>query len=285
MTMIAHNNGITARTESSEDDVIEQMTGRRHVSWSQLSGYRGCPRRWHFSHVEGVEPSHISSALVLGSAFHDAAQYHFEQRLIDQAVDHDVLCDVFQQAWDDNVGDIPIRYSKTENKASAKATGIRMLKAFSESDLASPPGTIIGIEEILSGTIHPELPTLTARLDLCYVTDYALVVIDWKSSRSRWPATKAEECSDQLVLYGELASELAPGLPVQLSFGIVTKAAKPAVQKLDIHAETAKRADKVIEQLLPVYRGMKAGIDYPNPTPMCSGCGYKHRCPAFNRTR
>ncbi|MGB0766265.1 MAG: RecB family exonuclease [Phycisphaeraceae bacterium] len=282
MTMIAHNNGLATPTEPNEDDAIEAITGRRHISWSQLSGYRGCPRRWHFSHVEGVEPSHVSSALLLGSAFHDAVQYHFEQRLIGDAPNHDALCDVFHQAWDDQVNDIPIRYSKGEDEASSKATGVRMLKAFQESELASPPGTIVAVEETFSGRLHPELPTLTARVDLCYLTDDALTVLDWKTSRSRWPATKVQESADQLVIYGQLAGELAHDVPVQLSFGVVSKAAKPAVQKLDVPTESSERAGAVISQLLPIYQGMKSGIDYPNPSPMCSGCSYKHRCPAFN---
>ena len=282
MTMIAHNNGIATPTEPNEDDVIEALTGRRHISWSQLSGYRGCPRRWHFSHVESAEPSHVGSALLLGSSFHDALQYRFEQQMIGEAPGHDVLCDVFHQAWDDQIGDIPVRYSKGEDEASAKATGVRMLKAFEASELAAPPGTILAVEETMSSRLHPELPTLTARVDLCYVTDDALTVVDWKTSRSRWPESKVQESSDQLVLYGQLAGELAPHLPVQLSFGITTKAVKPAVQKLDVSDEAASRADDVIDQLLPIYRGMKSGIDYANPGPMCSGCGYKHRCPGFN---
>ena len=64
---------------------IESMTGRRHLSWSQLSTYRGCPRKWFFSHVEGLEPQSVASSLLFGSAIHAALQ------LLEDVVDHDVL--------------------------------------------------------------------------------------------------------------------------------------------------------------------------------------------------
>lgn len=283
-TMIAHNNDLAASREPTENDTIEALTGRRHISWSQMSSYRGCPRRWAFSHVEAVEPSHVSSALILGSSFHDSMQYFFEKQLIGESVLIDELCDTFRQSWDDQVGDIPVRFSKGEDEQSAKDTGARMLQAFHGSEHASLPGTLIGVEETLSGEIHPDLPTLTARIDLAYITDDALHVLDFKTSRSRWSDAKVQESADQLVLYSRLASRLAPDLPVKLEYLIATKAKKPAVQKLEVPAETASRTDDVIEQLLPIYRGMVSGIDYPNPGPMCSGCGYKHRCPAFNRS-
>jgi len=64
----------TPASALTSGDVIESLTGKRHVSWSQLSSFRGCPRKWWFSHVEGAQPAFIPAALLFGSAFHDAVQ-------------------------------------------------------------------------------------------------------------------------------------------------------------------------------------------------------------------
>lgn len=281
--MIATNHSPIRQDTVDPNDTIETLTGRRYVSWSQLNSFRGCPRRWFFSHVEGVASAFVSSALVLGSAFHTAAQIYYERQLQGLETTLEQLKALFLQDWYEQAGESIVRYPKGEDLSSTIETGYRMLEAFSKSELAELPGNMIGIEETLSGPIHPELPDLLARIDIMWLADDGLHVMDLKTSKSRWSEYKVNESADQLLLYQRLATELSPDQPVHLHFGVISKAKKPAVQVLDVPGDTAARSNEVIDLMLPVWDGIKAGVDFASPSPMCSGCGYKSKCPAFRR--
>ena len=282
MTMIAHNHTATPTIIHDPNDVIEAMTGRRHLSWSQLTSYRGCPKRWVYSHIEGLRPEFVGSALVLGSAFHSAAQHHYEQRLIGQSPGLEQLCEVFQHAWQEQAEDAEVRYGKNDDEQSAKATGIRMIETFMKSELATPADDVIAIEETLSGSIHPDMPDLLARVDVMWQADNGVHLCDLKTSRSRWSASKVDDSAEQLLLYQTLASHLVPDQPLHLSFGVITKGVSPAVQKLDVPLLTAERGKAVVDLMLPVWDAMKAGVDFASPSPMsCATCGYQSRCPAY----
>lgn len=102
---------IASTTEVREpNDVMESITGRRHLSWSPLYSYRPCPRKWFFSHVEGLEPEFTSAALVFGSAIHSSAQHHYEQALAGVTTTPTELVEVYHQAWKDEQRerDIPV---------------------------------------------------------------------------------------------------------------------------------------------------------------------------------
>lgn len=283
MKMIAPNPQPNTIRSPGPNDLIASLTGRHYLSWSQLNSYRGCPRRWFFSHVEGLKPDFVGSALLLGSAFHSAVQHHYEQQLIGRPTSSAELDDVFHRSWTDEAGDVNVRYAKGDDEQAAKDTGIRMLDAFLKSELATLPGSVIAIEETLTGSIHPEMPDLLMRLDVAWQDDDGLHLMDLKTSRSRWSEGKVNESSEQLLLYQLLATELAPDQPLSLHFGVISKARKPAVQMLDVPGDTTARSRDVVDLMLPVWNGIKAGIDFASPSPMCSGCAYKSKCPAFSR--
>jgi len=282
MTMIAPNPQPDTVRTPGPNDLIESMTGRRYLSWSQLNSYRGCPRRWFYSHVEGLEPEFVSSALLLGSAFHSAVQHHYEQQLIGQPASLDQLGEVFRQAWKAESGEITVRYAKDEDEQSTQYTGIRMIEAFGKSELATLPGTVIAIEETFTGPIHPDMPDLVMRIDVAWQNDDGLHLMDLKTSRSRWSHAKVDESAEQLLLYQTLASQLAPDQAMHLHFGVVTKAKSPAVQMLDMPATSDRDKQAVVDLMLPVWNAMKAGVDFASPSPMsCATCGYQSRCPAY----
>jgi hypothetical protein len=160
-----------------------------------------------------------------------------------------------------------------------------MLEAFLSSELSALPGSVIAIEETLTGSIHPELPDLVARIDVMWQSGDGLHLLDLKTARSRWSDDKVNESSEQLLLYQTLAGQLAPDQEVHLHFGIVTKAKAPAVQKLDVSSDNTRNSNDVIDVMLPVWNAMKAGVDFASPSPMnCTTCGYQGRCPAYRNT-
>ena len=264
------------------NDLIESMTGRRHLSWSQLQSFRRCPRQWHYSHVEHAEPEFVSVALLLGSGFHAAAQHYYEQRLAGGTTDIDTLKDVFTTTWsaESTERDREVKYGKDDDQDTLADLARRMFESFLASDLANLPGDLIAIEETVKGTIHSEMPDLMARIDVAWVDDAGTHLMDLKTARSRWSNRTAQDNAEQLLLYHRLVRDLDPDQDLQLHFGVVTKAKTPAVQNLDLEVDEG-RVERSIDLMLPVWNAMQAGVDYANPNPMnCSGCGFRGRCPA-----
>ena len=299
----------------SPNDRIESMTGRRHLSWSQLTSFRGCPRKWHFSHVEGRSPAFVPSSLVLGSAFHAAVQRHYTAALDDDVAGAEDLMDAFDAAWTAETAgvDRPVRFGRGEDAASLRAQGRAMLGAFLSSELAEigtdkcanaevPPASptrLIAIEETLAGTLDPRLPHWLARIDLAWLDERGLHLLDFKTSRSKWSDEQVDASADQLRLYRVLAEQAWPNEAVHLHFGVVTKTKSPTVQHLvaeepigiseatdasHVSTTTGGDAARLTELALPVWHAMDAGVDFTNPNPMnCAGCGYRSICPAHPR--
>ena len=269
-------------TKTKENEIALSLTGRPYVSWSQLTSFRMCPRKWHYSHIEVVDPEFVASSLVFGSAFHSAAQHYYEQQLAGVVCEASELYDVFDQARNDerNAG-LPVKYNKTENEEQLLELSQRMLAAFLESELAKPKGQVIGVEETLTGSISPDLPDLLARIDLIVQREDWVQVIDLKTSKSRWSEHKANQSADQLMLYAEMANQLSDGQPIGIAFGVVTKAKSPAVQLLLVECDS-QRVKQSIALMEPIWQAMKSGVDYTNPGPMnCSTCPFQSRCPAY----
>ncbi len=265
----------------------EKITGRTYVSHSQLSCMRSCPRKFAFQYVEKVPSAFIPSSLIFGGSIHAALELYFRARLEGLQTTPAALLSAYHDAWHrqrQQAGDqVPVRFNKGESDDTLHALADRIIASFLESPLASPKGTIVGVEEELRVVLDPELPDLLARVDLVTVTDGSLHVIDFKTSRSKWTDQKAEESSEQLLLYGQTVSRMSQhlGVPVKLHFAILTKAKAPVIQLIPVPTN-ASRVASIKDSVKQVWDAMQAGHFYPNPSPQnCATCPFKNRCPVF----
>lgn len=254
---------------------------RDYLSYSAVRTFQGCPLKYRFRYIDGLPEDCVSSSLVFGSAIHAAVEFFFSQQLAGEALpDLDVLLDVYQQSWWDRA-EQDVRFGKKETADSLHELADRMLSAFLENDLTEQEGRIIGVEEELRGEISPELPDLLGRVDLLLETDDAVVVLDFKTSRSAWSEYQAEDQSEQLLLYADLVRRLVPGKQLRLQFAVITKAKAPKVQLLEANFDESKleRTKRVFEN---VWSSIQSGHFYPAPSPMqCPGCGYRSQCAAW----
>jgi len=258
----------------------EQLTGRESLSFSSISTYQACPLKWRFRYVVGLPEETKSASLVFGSAIHSALQRHFEGLLIDSRPPPlDELLDAYRIAWKDEAEDIA--FNRGDTAESLEGLAAKMLRVFQGSELARPPGRMLAIEEELVGEISPNCPPMLARLDLAVETDEAVIITDFKTSRSRWSADQAEDSATQLLVYRELAGSMAGGKPVHLQFGVLAKTKEPSV---DIHrvAGDPRQIDRVRAIIERVWEAIEAEIFYPAPSPMlCPSCGYRGTCQAW----
>ena len=251
---------------------------RDYVSHSAISTYQQCPLRYYFRYVANLPEELTSSALVFGSGIHRAAELHFEALLAgNDAPSLDELMEVYQSIWDQRQ-DEPIQFGKNETRQSLHELAKRMLSTFRGSQLAKPSGEILGIEEELRGPVIKGCPDLLARVDLILATQDELQVIDLKTSRSRWKSGQAENSAAQLLLYGELAKEMAPDKKLRLRFAVITKTKAPTLETHDVsvHPDSVERTKRVVQR---VWKSIQQGSFYPSPSPMaCPSCAYQQAC-------
>jgi len=153
-----------------------------------------------------------------------------------------------------------------------------MLTAFQAHALASPEGRILAVEESLSGELLPGLPPLFGRVDLIVETPEELVISDWESSRSRWSAEQVEDASEQLLLYGALARDFAPGKPIRTEIAVLTKTKETSIEQHSrpFDAQRLDRTKRIIER---VQKAIDAEVFYPAPSPLaCGGCPFRDPC-------
>lgn len=266
----------------------ERITGRSYLSHSQLSCMRSCPRKFAFRYVENAPTDFIPSSLIFGGSIHSALELFFRARLEGLEVCQGALLSAYHDGWKrlqrDAGEDMPVRFNKNQDIDSLHALAERIIASFLASPLASPKGTILGIEEELHVQLDPELPDLLARVDLMTQTDGALHVIDFKTSRSKWTEQKAQESGEQLLLYRLAVSRMSQhlGLPVRLHFAIITKAKTPVVQLIPVPTDDS-RITGLKDSVSQIWQAIQTGNFYPSPSPQnCATCPYHSRCPAFS---
>lgn len=250
---------------------------RDYISFSAIKTYQQCPLRYFFRYVAGIPETTISAAFVFGGAVHKAIELHF-QRLLESnaAPSQEELFGAYRNGWADH--SLPIRFAKDEHAASFDDLASRMLSAFARSDLAQPAGRILGIEESLRGEIIPGLPEVLGRIDLIWETKEELVITDWKTSRAKYSQDQVEESAAQLLLYGELAKDFAPGKQLRLQFGVLTKTKEVSV---DTHSFPFDRTqlDRTKRVMERIWHAIESEHFYPAPSMMnCPGCPYREAC-------
>ena len=253
---------------------------RDYLSFSAIRLYQTCPLKYFFRYLMGLPEETVSSSLVLGSAIHRAIECHFRELLAgNPPPGRDTLFAEFSAEWE--AREAEVRFNKNEDRESMEDMGTRILAAFQDSEAAHPAGDILAVEEELRGPVVQGCPDVLGRVDLIVESGDALILSDWKTSRSRWSAEQTEDAAEQLILYSELAKDFAPGKPVKLEFVILTKAKEPVVDRHLLPRLPAKvdRTKRVVES---VWRAIDAEHFYPAPSPMnCPTCPYREDCRAW----
>lgn len=268
-----------APVTSSANAIAQSMTGRDYVSYSAISTYCQCPLKYAFKYLEGLKEETISSSLVFGRAIHAAAEHHFNELMYGEPLpEHASLLAAFWDAWRCAAEESEIRFGKGEDIGSLGELAERMLTAFRESDLANPPGRVIGVEEELRGCLVRRVPDLLARIDLMIETDDELIIRDFKTSRTRWNKSQAENQAEQLLLYSELAQQLAPSKLLKLEFVVFSKTKAPSVEihPVRYNPQRIARIRRVVEI---VWQAIETGLFYPAPSAMnCPACPFRKPC-------
>jgi hypothetical protein len=90
------------------------------------------------------------------------------------------------------------------------------------------------------------------------------VLFDQTTARSRLVSGRQDAGGIYGVTVGKMSR--SPGLPVNLHFGIITKAKTPVVQVLAVPTD-AERVTAMIESVAAIWKAIQVGDFYPSPRP------------------
>lgn len=269
--MIAINTAVTS------PPTRDRPTGRDYLSFSAIRTYQSCPLRYYFRYIAGLPEKTISASLIFGAGIHRAIERHFQEQLAGNEVPTlKQLLEDYESEWSARA-EFPLGIDAKEQE-SLRETAERMLAEFQVHAMAWPEGKILAVEETLRGPIIPGLPDLLGRVDLIVEEPEALVIHDWKTSRSRWGTEQVNDAAEQLLLYAELARDFAPGKPVRLAFSVLTKTKMINIEQheLPVLPQQTDRLKRIVGR---VWRAIQAEHFYPSPSPMsCSGCPFRQPC-------
>jgi len=268
--------GVAAPTKAKPAAAIPRP--RDYLSYSAVTTYQGCPLRYYFRYVAGLPERTVSSSLIFGGAIHRAVEHHFNELLAgNEPPTSEALLGEYDRHWQET-DPAAIRFGKDESRDCLGELAKKVLSAFQSSPLAMPTGRIVGVEEELREPLLSGCPDVLGRLDLIVETIDELIVTDWKTSRSRWSSTQADDSAGQLLLYHELVRDFAPRKKLRLQFAVITKTKEPTIELHEVPIDR-KRIDRTKRIMERVWKAIEAKNFYPAPSPMnCGGCPFREPC-------
>ena len=271
---------------SSSDSRPADAKGIEHLSYSSLTTYAHCPRKFYYRYIEHAAPEFVPAALAFGAAIHRAAEFIHHASLEGRPIpEPERLLKSFDEAWAvSTAGGIPVSYASQDDARSLRALAERMLSAYREHAFAASlvrPIRVLAIEHVERFQLLKQVPPLEMRVDLVALASNGdLVIADLKTSRSRWNEIKLREAIPQLVLY---ASGLIPMFRAMKAkrfvarFIVITKAKVPLIQELNAHIDQSD-VDKLKRLVNEVWSGIQQEVFIQRPGWACAQCPYKNRC-------
>jgi CRISPR/Cas system-associated exonuclease Cas4 (RecB family) len=256
-----------------------------HLSWSALTTYSMCPRKYFYHYVERAPQEFVHASLAFGGAFHQAAEQIHQARFENASIpDVEALMKIYDVNWNESTGEKRVAHAKGESAQTLRESAERMITAYRNhvvNQASSANGVRpVAIEHTRRFRLHPEIPPIQMRIDLLEVNGGELIVTDIKTSRSRWNETKAREALPQLVLYSlgilPLLKEFGVARIVP-QFAIVTKAKTAAVQVLRPTA-CSDDVTRLKRQIFETWDGIRKQVFVQRPGWPCSQCPYQKRC-------
>lgn len=248
-----------------------------HLSYSQINCYTSCPLKYRFRYVDRLEPEFTTSALLFGSAMHAGIEAYLQSALECDALRLDQLLDIYRDEW--KTSNLPIRYPSRESEDALLNKASELFALFvDQHDLSSE---IIAVEEEftldlneLTGDHSCKLPPFTGFMD-AIIKNGSTTLIDYKTS-SRKP--NGDVNSLQLVAYSLGAATLGydpNDLAYRYEYLVKTAKLEFVPYPVRINDDDRRRFLKFVTR---IWKAIETSIFYPNPSYLCSSCGYQSHC-------
>jgi hypothetical protein len=280
---------------------------QKNISFSQLSMYNQCPRKWALQYVEGNKIFSSTIHTVFGSALHIAIQHYLElmYNTSTVAADNEDIVGLFEESFRN---EYKTQYKKNNNTHFSSPEelreffddGVKILEFFKKKKggyFSKKGWHLVGCEVPIVITPNKNFPNIIYQgfLDavLYHEPSDEFLIIDFKTSTRGW---KDEEKKDQnkqfqLILYKKFFSEQfnIPIDKIKINFIILKRKIweeseyaisriqefSPASGKVKVNA-ASECLNKFIEEAFDL-NGFKQIDHQPTPHDGCKWCPF-YKC-------
>ncbi len=236
-------------------------------SYTQISQYLSCPRRYRYRYLDGWVEKETSASLLFGRAFENALAALFR-------------CEDPGQALFDNWSQyqkLALEYSRGDTWESMLESGIRLIERFVQHERVRIPIPRKNLQikftrELAGGN------QFVAYIDAIGDLDGKRSVIDWKTTSARYP----EEPAGLLALDPQLAAySWVTGEP-EVAFVVFVRKRQPEVQYLATTISDEQReqfgalVQETIQRIESAHFLPRPGIRFPQNG--CISCSYLGLC-------
>jgi hypothetical protein len=285
---------------------------QKSISYSQLSMFNECPKKWSLQYKEGYKQFTSSIHTVFGTAFHETLQHYLTtfyeksgaeaDRINTSELLEENLREEYKKQYKSNNNQ---HFVTPEELREFYEDGVEIIRELSKSKgryFSKRGWHLVGIELPLTLNPHSKFPNIMfqAYLDvvLYHEPTNKIKIIDIKTSKQGWSAREKsnEQKQLQLVIYKKYFSEVY-GIPqdnIEIEFLIVKRKIfesedfvirriqtySPASGKVKINKAT-KSIEEFIEQAFD-RNGFKEVEHQPKQNDNCKWCSFykTHLCPA-----
>lgn len=253
-----------------------------HFSFSSLSLFQQCPRKWAYTYLMDAEKEFVPAALAFGSALHRGVEALHWAVLSGSPARFEDAWAAYEASWTDECAVTAVLFGADEDRAFYDRMARVLLENYCEQHLPGL-GRILAIEE----SVRVELPAIgvpvVGRLDLLVEGAQELLLVDFKTSQKAFDAAKLRQGALQLAVYAQALGELAESLekPLRGRFVVLRKLLKPRIEVVDLPLDDAQ-----VERMAPlageIWRLIRAAHSArafpPLPGWSCKGCPFQARC-------
>ena len=236
-------------------------------SYTQLSQYLACPRRYRYHYLDGWQENDVRSAMSFGRAFENALASYFRRE--------DSAAALFRE-WS-AYRDQTMRYAKGDTWDRMLQQGIRLLERFSQDGRVRIRQPQRNLQIKFSKPIWPG-DEFVAYIDGIGQLDGSRCILEWKTTSRRYPEVPAALLSldPQLICYSWITgiAEVAEIVFVRRRFAEIQylKTRITEEQRQEFASLVADAIQRIqSSQFLP-----HSGVRFPqNP---CTTCAYIGLC-------
>lgn len=246
-----------------------------HVSVSQVRAFLLCGKKYALRYVQGAEPEHRTTNLVVGSAVHAALAGFYTDLMGGAEPDPVHVLDRYHAAFDhERRGEPPLLLAEGETVDEVRAGGEALVRTFLAG--AERPVRVVAVERPLcADVVDPESgevleEQLLAYLDAVVEVGGRKVVLEHKTAARAWS-------QDQLDFDLQVSLYLALTGADLLRLQVLTKT---KVSRLLVHdlRRTEREMAEAVAIVCRVLDAIRAGAFWPSPGWACRECEFRRQC-------
>ncbi len=260
---------------------LQELRTRPHWSFSSLNGLLNiCSLQWYFQKIAKLEPTHASVNLVAGSVYHRTLDQVYLARKLGMPLTLDEALELYTEDWRRSSKEENIRYGKLASQEVEEQGRGLVAVAWNGMD---PEEQILKVSEVFCVPVLHEgkflSKPLVGEFDLVVEKDGQPIVVDWKTSATRWPKDKAHK-SLQATSYS-YAFNLKHGVNPDVRFDVAVKNKTPVFES---HLTSRSEDDWTLLGMLVAKAEMivQQELFYPSLESFaCADCPFAGACEAY----